>query len=38
MINILTYLKTNDSNLTEIMIRFQDKKPGICILKQELKF
>ena len=31
MINILTYLKTNDSNLNEIMIRFQDKNPRICI-------
>ena len=31
MINIVTYLKTNDSNLNEILIRFQDKKNRICI-------
>ena len=34
VINIVTYLKTNDSNLNEIMIRFQDKKPCICIFKK----
>ena len=31
VINIATYLKTNDSNLNEIIVRFQDIKPRICI-------
>ena len=34
MINTATYLKTNDSNLNEIKVRFQGIKPHICILKQ----
>ena len=39
VINIVTYLKTNDSNLNEIIIiiiRFQDINRRICILKQEI--
>ena len=34
MINIVTYLKTNDSNLNEIMSRFQDKKTSHLHLKK----
>ena len=34
VINIVTYLKTNDANLNEIVIRFQDKKPRMWILKK----
>ena len=37
VIDIVTYLKTNDSNLNEIMIRFQDKKTLVFALKSELK-
>ena len=37
VINIVTYLSTNDPNLNEIIIRFQDIKPRICIKKNELK-
>ena len=36
-INIVNYLKTNDSNLNEILIRFQDKKTSYLHLKNELK-
>ena len=35
VIDMATYLKTIDSNLNEITVRFHDIKSRICILKNE---